>query len=102
MKRYVQNVTVADQAVKICRINVNAAARNIREMALNNDASSYDNYEQTVKKMLAEVDTQLNNLKKSGVVPDADYEEYSSALAFLQWQELCVLLFVWFWHGSWQ
>lgn len=83
MKRYVQNVTVADQAVKICRINVNAAARNIREMALNNDASSYDNYEQTVKKMLAEVDTQLNNLKKSGVVPDADYEEYSSALADL-------------------
>ena len=81
MKRYVQNVTVADQAVKICRINVNAAARNIREMALNNDASSYDNYEQTVKKLLAEVDTQLNNLKKSGVVPDADYEEYSSALA---------------------
>ena len=81
MKRYVQNVTVADQAVKICRINVNAAARNIREMALNNDTSSYDNYEQTVKKMLAEVDTQLNNLKKSGVVPDADYEEYSSALA---------------------
>lgn len=81
MKRYVQNVTVADQAVKICRINVNAAARNIREMALNNDASSYDNYEQSVKKMLAEVDTQLNNLKKSGVVPDADYEEYSSALA---------------------
>lgn len=81
MKRYVQNVTVADQAVKICRINVNAAARNIREMALNNDATSYDNYEQTVKKMLAEVDTQLNNLKKSGVVPDADYEEYSSALA---------------------
>ena len=81
MLHYLQNVTVADQAVKICRINVNAAARNIREMALNNDASSYDNYEQTVKKMLAEVDTQLNNLKKSGVVPDADYEEYSSALA---------------------
>ena len=81
MKRYVQNVTVADQAVKICRINVNAAARNIREMALNDDASSYDDYEQTVKKMLAEVDTQLNNLKKSGVVSDADYEEYSSALA---------------------
>ena len=81
MKHYVQNVTVADQAVKICRINVNAAARNIREMALNNDASSYDNYEQTVERLLAEVDTHLNNLKKSGVVPDAVYEEYSSALA---------------------
>ena len=81
MKRYIQNVTVADQAVKTCRINVNAAARNIREMALNNDASSYDNYEQTVERLLAEVDTHLKNLKKSGVVPDADYEEYSSALA---------------------
>ena len=34
---YVQNVTVADRAVKICRINVNSSARNIRDMALNND-----------------------------------------------------------------
>ena len=80
MKRYVQNVTVADQAVKICRINANAAARNIREMALENDASSYDGYEQTVERLLAEVNTQLKNLKNSGVVPDADYEEYASAL----------------------
>ena len=77
---YVQNVTVADRAVKTCRINVNSAARNIREMALENDASSYDGYEQTVERLLAEVDTQLKNLKKSGVVPDADCEEYASAL----------------------
>ena len=81
MMHYVQNVNAADQAVKICRINVNAAARNIREMALENDASSYDGYEQTVERLLAEVNTQLKNLKKSGVVPDADYEEYASALA---------------------
>ena len=80
MLHYIQNVTVADQAVKTCRINVNAAARNIREMALNNDTSSYDDYEQTVEKLLTEVNTQLENLKKSGVVPDADYEEYSSSL----------------------
>ena len=80
MMHYVQNVTAADQAVKICRINVNAAARNIREMALENDASSYDGYEKTVERLLAEVNTQLKNLKKSGVVPDADYEEYASAL----------------------
>ena len=81
MMHYVQDVNAADQAVKICRINVNAAARNIREMALENDASSYDGYEQTVERLLAEVDTQLKNLKKSGVVPDADYEEYASALS---------------------
>ena len=81
MMHYVQDVNAADQAVKICRINVNAAARNIREMALNNDTSSYDGYEQTVERLLAEVDTELKNLKKSGVVPDADCEEYASVLA---------------------
>lgn len=80
MIHYIGNVTAADQAVKICRINVNAAARNIREMALENDASSYGDYEQTVERLLAEVDTELKNLKKSGVVPDADCEEYASAL----------------------
>ena len=41
MVHYIENVTVADQAVKICRINVNAAARNIREIALDDDTSSY-------------------------------------------------------------
>lgn len=80
MMHYIENVNAADQAVKICRINVNAAARNIREMALENDASSYDGYEQTVERLLAEVDTELKNLKKSGVVPDADYKEYASVL----------------------
>ena len=81
MLYYINNVTVADQAVKNCSKNVNAAARNIREMALNNDASSYDGYEQTVKKLLAEVDSELNKLEKTGVVPEADCNEYSSALS---------------------
>ena len=81
MGNYIENVTAADQAVKICRISVNAAARNIREMALNDDTSAYDGYEQTVKKLLAEVDDELKTLKKTGVVPDADYEEYASALS---------------------
>ena len=81
MENYIENVTAADQAVKICRINVNSAARNIREMALNDDTSAYDGYEQTVEKLLAEVDDELKTLKRTGVVPDADYEEYASALS---------------------
>ena len=81
MENYIENVAAADQAVKICRINVNAAARNIREMALNDDTSAYDGYEQTVEKLLTEVDNELKTLKKTGVVPDADYEEYASALS---------------------
>ena len=81
MVHYIENVTVADQAVKICRINVNAAARNIREMALNDDTSSYAGYEKTVEKLLKEVDSELKNLKGTGIIPDSDYEEYSSALS---------------------
>ena len=81
MLNYINNVTVADQSVKICRINVNAAARNIREMALNDDASTYDSYEETVKRLLAEVDTSLKALKDTGIVPDSSYEEYAAALS---------------------
>lgn len=81
MMHYVENVNVADRAVKICRINVNAAARNIREMALNEDTSSYDNYEQTVKRLLSEVDSELQILKKTEVLSDENYEEYSTALS---------------------
>ena len=86
MMHYVENVNVADQAVKICRINVNAAARNIREMALNEDTSSYDNYEQTVKRLLSEVDSELQILKKTEVLSDENYEEYSAALT--DWGEI--------------
>ena len=81
MMHYVENVNVTDQAVKICRINVNAAARNIREMALNEDTSSYDNYEQTVKRLLSEVDSELQILKKTEVLSDENYEEYATALS---------------------
>lgn len=83
MFNYVENVSAADKAVKMCRINVNAAARNIREMALNNDTSSYNDYELTVEKLLTDVDSQLQIIKKSGVVSEADYNEYSSYLS--QW-----------------
>ena len=83
MFNYVENVSAADQAVKMCRVNVNAAARNIREMALNNDTSSYSSYEQTVEKLLTDVDSQLQIIKKSEVVSEADYNEYASYLS--QW-----------------
>lgn len=42
---YVGKINASDIAVKMCRVDVNAAARNVREMALNDDASSYDSYE---------------------------------------------------------
>ena len=73
MLNYVNKVNAADQAVKTCRINVNAAARNVREMALNPDKSTYDDYEQGAKEKLEDVDVQLKTIKKSGIVPENQY-----------------------------
>ena len=81
MLNYVNKVNAADQAVKTCRINVTAAARDIREMALNPDKSTYDDYEQSAKALLEDVDVQLKTIKKTGVVPEDQYNEYSKALS---------------------
>ena len=81
MLRYVDNVERADVAVKICRIDVNSAARNIREMALNSDTSTYDSYQQQVETQLAEVDSELKALKATGIISDELYQEYASALS---------------------
>ena len=86
MMNYVQKVNRADSAVKICRIDVNSAARNIREMALSNDASKYGSYVSAVETQLAEVDTELKALKGTGVVSDTMYQEYSDALK--NWGEI--------------
>ncbi len=80
MLNYVERVQQADTAVKICRLNVNSAARNIREMALNSDKSTYDSYEQNVEEQLAEVDTELKALKGTGTVSAELYQEYSDSM----------------------
>lgn len=77
MLRYVNKVQMADTAVKNCRINVTSAAKDIREMALNPDVTTYDNYEQGVEEKLAEVDSQLAVLKKTGIINDDLYQQYA-------------------------
>ena len=78
---YVQKINASDIAVKMCRVNVNAAARNIREMALDDDEASYDDYEKTITKLLADVDAQLKIIKETGVVSEENYTEYATALS---------------------
>ena len=78
---YVEKINATDIAVKMCRVDVNAAARNVREMALNDDASSYDDYENTIASLLADVDAQLKIIKETGVVSDKDYKEYATTLS---------------------
>ncbi len=42
-----------------------------------------NDYELTVKKLLTDVDSQLQIIKKTRVLPDEEYNEYASALS--QW-----------------
>ena len=86
MMNYVNNVNAADQAVKTCRIYINAAARNIREMALNDDESTYDSYEEKVEELLGIVDTQMNVLHGTGVITEDLYTEYKGA--FTDWETI--------------
>ena len=83
---YVQKINASDIAVKMCRVNVNAAARNIREMALDDDEASYDDYEKTITKLLADVDAQLKIIKETGVVSEENYTEYATALS--DWEDI--------------
>ena len=78
---YVEKINATDIAVKMCRVDVNAAARNVREMALNDDTSSYDDYENSITSLLADVDAQLKIIKETGVVSDEDYKEYATTLS---------------------
>ena len=80
MMNFVNKVSAADTAVKTCRINVNAAARNIRKMALNQDPSTYDSYEQKVNELLGVVDEQTRILQETNVLSDELYQEYTNAL----------------------
>ncbi|MCD7825896.1 MAG: methyl-accepting chemotaxis protein [Clostridiaceae bacterium] len=77
---YVNQVQQADVAVKNCRININIAARNIREMALETDSSTYDDYKATVEEKLTEIDGFLQTLKNTEMIDDDLYQQYVSAI----------------------
>ena len=72
---YVNKINTSDIAVKMCRVDVNAAARNVREMALKDDTSSYNSYEQTIANSLDDIDSQLKIIKSSGIVSKRNMQQ---------------------------
>jgi methyl-accepting chemotaxis protein len=80
MKNYINGADAADNALKMCRIDINIAARNIREMALNDDASSYDGYMQTIEEKLTDTGVWLKVLQETEVVDETERLEYVDAL----------------------
>lgn len=90
LKNFVNGANAADTAVKICRIDINIAARSIREMALNDDTASYEGYKQKVVEKLENVDVELKILKETGLIEDELYQKYVDAIT--EWGEAGYIL----------
>ncbi len=80
---FVNGSNKADTAVKLCRININIAARNIREAALNDDPAQFITYKTRVEDALASTEAELQALKKTGLIKESLYNQYRDA--FTAW-----------------
>lgn len=77
---YVKVAQKANNAAKESIIDISSAARNIREMALNDDSSTYENYKNNVKTVLTDSQTQLDIIKNTNIIDDDLYNQYVKAL----------------------
>ena len=77
---YVKGAQKANDAAKESIIDISSAARNISEMALNDDSSTYENYKNNVKAVLTDSQTQLDIIKNTNIIDDDLYNQYVKAL----------------------
>lgn len=77
---YVKGAQKANDAAKESIIDISSAARSIREMALNDDSSTYENYKNNVKAVLTDSQTQLDIIKNTNIIDDDLYNQYVKAL----------------------
>lgn len=80
LQNYANGAQRADTAVKDCRININIAARNIREMMLNDDKSTYASYREKVENRLLSITDELEVLRNTEKVDDSLCQQYTDAL----------------------
>lgn len=81
LEGYINGVASADSAVKLCRIDINIAARDIREMALNEDTTTYDTYEANIQEKIELLTSRLTQLKDSNVLDHTLYTKYETAIS---------------------
>lgn len=77
---YVKGAQKANNAAKESIIDISSAARNIREMALNDASSTYENYKNNVNTVLTDSQTQLDIIKNTNIIDDDLYNQYVKAL----------------------
>ena len=80
LTNFVEGSNTADTGVKMCRIDVNIAARTIREMALNEDQSTYPAYRAKVEEKEADLQQWLADIENTGLISDAEFSAYKTAI----------------------
>jgi methyl-accepting chemotaxis protein len=80
VERLANETEEANEAIKRCMIDINIAARDVREMALCTDTTQYSSYSTQVESYLTDLDVQLKTIKAAGVLDDDTYDSYVSAL----------------------
>ena len=86
MQTFLNNTLGAESAVKNCRISVNVAARDLREMVLVEDQSSYNSLKENVSKNLGTITEQVEVFKEAHGEEDGLAKTYEDA--FNQWIEI--------------
>lgn len=79
-RNYISTISAADTAAKQSIIDINIAARNIREMAMNSDSSTYSSYRTVVEENINDIGTQLSIMDDAGVLDETVYNQYADTL----------------------
>ncbi|MBP3475504.1 MAG: methyl-accepting chemotaxis protein [Lachnospiraceae bacterium] len=77
---YVNGSQRADTAVKECKIDINVAARNIREMILNEDTGTYSAYKAEIDADLNDIGVELEAMKNTGMISEELYGRFEECL----------------------
>ena len=80
LNEFVDKTNRADTAIKTIRVDTNITARTIREMALNEDTSAYPAYVSKVEEKMAEVWSEIDVLKATGVLDEALVANYEKEI----------------------
>ncbi|NBJ93182.1 methyl-accepting chemotaxis protein [Parablautia muri] len=83
---YTNGAQVVETATQMSRVHINVAARDIREMALNDDTSAYSTYKAEIEERVEKAREEIVALKATGLIDADTVESFSNSLE--EWIEV--------------
>ena len=79
MQEYIDNIIGADTAVKVCRINANIAARDLREMIITDNTQEYATLKSNINTSIETINEQIAIFKQTYGEEDGLAKKYEDA-----------------------